>query len=174
MRRLVPIALLVLALLATLFITPNLQPRLFSTGLLVPALLFTLLLGDTLLALRGAVVSGFVMDLFSALPFGSHLLAYVLTVAVTRWIFRTRITNRSLLAYLSLVGLGSLLAHLLLLISSHLGRLIDSRAISVALSGPWITFVVTDTFRTMILAILIYALVRLSGRRYVTLTAHEF
>lgn len=114
------------------------------------------------------------MDLFSAGPFGAYVFAYVTTVVVTRWVFRTKITNRSLLALLSLTGIGSILASLLVMVNSHLGRLIDPRALSVSPTSSWVAVTVTDAFRTMALAVLVYWMIRLFGRRYSSLTAHEF
>ncbi|MBI4426422.1 MAG: hypothetical protein HY567_02500 [Candidatus Kerfeldbacteria bacterium] len=174
MRRLLPTTILGAVLLVSIFVTPNVSSPLLSPGLLTPSLLLILLLGDTRLALLGALIGGFTVDLFSALPFGSHLIAYVATITATRWIFRTRITNRSFLAFLSLVSLGTILTHVLILVASHLGRLLDPQAASILANGWWFGFVLTDVMRTIVIAIIVYVTVRLSGRTYATLVSHEF
>lgn len=161
-------------LLASLFVLPILRWPLLDAHLFVVALLITMLFGKTTVAVVGAIIGGFMIDLLSAGLFGSTLITLVATVAITRWLFRTRITNRSFVAFLSLVLIGVFLAQIIELILNTIGRVIDPRAIGTSLTDVWAKNVGQVGLQAILSASLVYLLVRASGRKYATLAQHEF
>ena len=80
--------------------------RFFAPMPIFVALIATRIGGLRLAAL--AMVAGMCLDAFSSLPVGSATLACLLVVAITRALFLRSVTNRSALALLALVGIGSL------------------------------------------------------------------
>ncbi len=161
-------------LLASLFILPILGWPLLDAHLFVIALLITMLFGETTVAVVSAIIGGFMTDLLSAGMFGSTLITLIAAVAITRWLFRTRITNRSFIAFLSLVLIGVFLAELIELILNTFGRLIDARAIGTSLTERWAKNVGQAGVQAILIASLVYLMIRASGRKYATLAQHEF
>lgn len=172
--RLLLAVILGLLLLISLFVLPILRWPLVDIHLFVVALLMAMLFGETTVAVASAIIGGFMIDLLSAGLFGSTLITFVAAVAITRWLFRTRITNRSFMAFLSLVLIGVFLAEIIGLFLNTIGRVIDPRAIGPSLTDIWAKNVGQVGLQAVLSASLVYLLVRASGRKYATLTQHEF
>lgn len=172
-KRLLLIIVALAALILSLFASPALPQR-FSYNLFALVVVVFLLAAETRTAYAAALVGGFVSDLVSALPFGTALVAFPLGLAVTRWLFRTRFTNRSLLAYLGLATSGTLLIELFLLAISTIGRLVDPPALAIVLNHQWLAIVAIALARNFILSGLVYAALRLNGQSYASLVQREF
>lgn len=165
----VAFAALMLSLFAPLAFPQHLAYNLFGV-----VVVFILLAGETRTAYGAALCGGFVIDLVSALPFGTALISYPLGLAVTRWLFRTRFTNRSLLAYLALATSGTLLIEVFLLAVSTIGRLVDPHGLALLLNDRWLTTIAFTLVRNFILSAIVYGAVRLSGQSYASLVQREF
>jgi len=173
-QRLITIPILVIALLLSLFLLPLLQSPILGFNILTITLMLVMLFGDTKLALIGGVVGGFLMDLVSALPFGTFMISFTISLAITRQINQSWVTNRSLTAYTSLTVIGIVLFHVCLYGYGFAGALFDVTAISPQLGRTAIVSGLADVARGCIIALMVYAMVRITGYSYATLTRHEF
>lgn len=77
--------------------------------IILPAVIFLMVVFNLNRALWWAVVGGFLLDLFSVLPFGSSAAALALSVAATHKLFIRFFTNRSLYSLVFLLMLGTIL-----------------------------------------------------------------
>ncbi|NQU83298.1 MAG: hypothetical protein HQ536_01160 [Parcubacteria group bacterium] len=77
------------------------------------------------LALWWSVVAGFLVDLYSLLPFGTTIFALIITAFVIRYLFITFFTNRSLYSLLLVGALGTLVYKIIIFGASFLPFLFD-------------------------------------------------
>lgn len=161
------------ALLATLFVLPNL-PEVLHVNVFLVAIILTLLFGETRLALGAAIAGGLIFDLVSSWAFGSWMLTLVGAMSMTRWVSRRRITNRSFIAYVTLTILAVAGAWIALYGFAHGLAFVDRNALAPIFGLPWINGALTEILKAAILATGVYLIVRLSGRNYATLADHEF
>ncbi len=173
-KRWITIPTLVAALLATAFLLPLLRSALLGLNILTIALILVLLFGDTRLAIVASIIGGALIDLISAFPFGTFIVSYVLTVVITHQINRTWVTNRSLVAYASLTVIGMVLFHLCFFGYSVLGSLFDPSALSSPIGRAVLVNGATDVLRGFVIAMCAYAIIRMTGHSYATLTRHDF
>lgn len=161
------------ALLLTLFILPNL-PDVLHVNIFLVAIILTLLFGETRLALGAAIAGGVIFDLVSSWAFGSWLLTLVFAMSMTRWVSRSRITNRSFIAYMALTVLAVAGAWIALYGFAHGLSLVDRNALAPIFGLPWVNGAGSEIIKAAVLASGVYLVVRLSGRNYATLADHEF
>jgi cell shape-determining protein MreD len=69
-------------------------------------------------ALWWAVIGGFVLNLFSALPFGTLAIAFALAVAITHKLFIRFFTNRSLYSLIFLTAVGAVIFKIIAVVLS--------------------------------------------------------
>lgn len=172
--RLLTVPLLVVSFLLSLFVLPALDSPLVGTNLFTVLTILILLYGDTRLSVIAGSIGGLCFDLYSPYPYGSLVFGYLVTFLVIRRLFATRITNRSLIAYTTLAMTGTLCFHLATQAYRYGISFIDAGALGIHPDTTLLTLVISDTIRTVLIALLVYALVRLSGRSYATLISHDF
>ncbi len=168
------ITIVTATLLLSLFVLPSLQSPIIGTNMFTVTVVLLLLFGDTNVSLISAAAGGFMFDLVSPYPFGTHAVSLVASIVVVRWFFRTRFTNRSLLAYLFLSTLGLILQPAIALGYSVILSIIDSQSIGMAFDMPAIVGYLFTVLHGVSVSLIIYVAVRLSGRSYVTLSSQEF
>jgi hypothetical protein len=173
-QRWLTIAILLLVLLATAFLLPLLQSPLLGLNGLTVALVLVLLFGDTKLALVAGIAGGFFLDLISAFPFGMYMVSFVSMLMVSRQVNHTWVTNRSLVAYVSLTIIGMALFHLCTLAYVFFGSLLDPTALSMPIGRTLLVTGGADVLRGLVIAMCVYVVVRLTGHSYATLTRHGF
>jgi len=173
-QRYLTIPFIALALYVSLFILPALGSPLFGFNVLPITILLILLFGDTAVATIGALVGGMIMDIASPFPFGMYTVSLCGTVMVTHWIFRIRFTNRSLIAYLSLVVFGCITTSLFSTLYSMILPLIGVQAIANPMSLPLFIGIGIDVLRGTLIALIVYLIVRATGHSYATLVSQEF
>lgn len=108
------------------FVVSFLPPPLNHLNIIIAALLWILLYRSIDAALWAALALGLVMELYSSVPFGLHLLAFLFSLTLVRWLLLTIFTSHSLL----IVAVASLVASmtyrglllLLVVITSFLAR----------------------------------------------------
>ncbi len=171
-KRLIITLIVLAALLLSLFATPSINGLTYN--LFAAVLILTLLGGETRLAYIAALSGGFMVDVVAAHPFGTALITYPLGLAITRWLLRTRFTNRSLLAYLTLTVSGTLVIETLLVLISTIGQIADPRALSITLNQTWLISVAIALTRNFVVSVIVHSTFRLSGQRYATLAQREF
>jgi cell shape-determining protein MreD len=81
-------------------------------NLVLSLVIFLVIIMDQKSALVWALVGGFLLELFSGLPFGATSISLLLTVLLTDFLFKNFFTNRSLYSLLILGYLGSVCYHL--------------------------------------------------------------
>jgi hypothetical protein len=77
--------------------------------IILPAVIYLMVVFNLNRALWWAVAGGFLLDLFSVLPFGSSAVALVIAVAAMRQLFIRFFTNRSLYSLVFLTMLGTII-----------------------------------------------------------------
>lgn len=168
------VPIITVALLLSLFVLPELQSPLIGSNLFIVAILLLLLFGDTNVSLLSAAVGGFIFDLVSPYPFGAFAVSFVSSVIIVRWVFRTRLTNRSLIAYLILIMFGLILQPMIAVGYSNILATVDSRSIPMAVDMSTLANRWFDVLRGLSIALIVYFAVRLTGRSYATLSSQEF
>jgi len=61
-----------------------------------------------------AVGLGFLLEIFSFLPFGAYLISFSLTIIIVSWLLNYFFTNRSLYSFLALTGLATIIYELMI------------------------------------------------------------
>lgn len=84
----------------------------FNLALVV--LIFILGFGNFNLAIWWAVGMGFILEIFSFLPFGTQLMALSLTIIIANFLLNYFFTNRSLYSFLALVALATVIYELVI------------------------------------------------------------
>jgi rod shape-determining protein MreD len=173
-QRLITIPIVIIALFLSLFLLPLLQSPILGFNILTITLILVMLFGDTKLALFCGVLGGFLMDLVSALPFGTFMVSLTVSLIIIRQINQSWVTNRSLTAYTSLTVIGIVLFYVCLYGYGFVGTLFDTTAISPQLGRTAIISSLADVVRGCVIALMVYAMVRITGYSYATLARHEF
>lgn len=83
-------------------------------------LTFILFIFGHKLALFWAIVIGFLLDIFSVLPFGTHLIILFLIIIILYLLTKHLLSNRSILSILILTILATLLYNFFLFLSSQI------------------------------------------------------
>lgn len=173
MNRLFIISMLTATLLLSLFILPH-SVNLLRWNVFPFAVLLVLLYGQTSVSFISAVIGGFVFDLLSPYSFGTHIIALLTMLIVVRLFFRTTITNRSLIAFLALVAIGSLLYEATASMVSVFGHALQPFALATVFDSSWVSFLSISVARNIILAIVVNLVIQLTGRSYAVLVDREF
>jgi hypothetical protein len=77
-------------------------------------LIFILGFGSFQLAVWWSVGIGFILEIFSFLPFGTELITLCLTIVITSFLLDYFFTNRSLYSFLALVALATMIYELII------------------------------------------------------------
>lgn len=173
-QRYLTIPLATVALVLTVFLLPLLQSPVLGLNIFSVTIILILLFGDTAVAFIAGCAGGFILDLTSAHLFGTMMIAHVVALMLTRLLFTRRITNRSLIAYVSLTAFGLTIIQLAAWCCAALGSLMSTTALGVPLSSAWILSVLYDVTRGLALALIVYVIVRITGHSYATLRSNEF
>jgi len=89
-------------------------PGMFSNlNLVLVILIFILGFSGFNLAVLWAVGLGFLLEVFSFLPFGAYLFSLSLAVIIANWLLNYFFTNRSLYSFLALTGLVTVIYELI-------------------------------------------------------------
>lgn len=172
--RILTIPLIAIAFVLSLFVLPVVDSPFLGSNLFTVLVILVLLYGDTRLSVVAGFIGGICLDLYSPYPYGASILAYLITFVIIRRLYVTRLTNRSLLSYLTLASAGTVIVHLASFAYRYGMSFIDAQALRVQLTSATSVLIAGDMIRTVLLALVIYALVRASGRSYATLTSHDF
>jgi rod shape-determining protein MreD len=113
------LAALILVFIQVGFLT-GLPFGLASLNLVLVALVFILVFTGLETAFYWAIGLGFLLDLFTFYPFGSHLISFSLTLLAVFLLLEKFFTNRSLYSFLALVTAASVFYQLFLLAASGL------------------------------------------------------
>src|SRR5688572_18992080 len=136
------VTLIVLTLWLTIIVMPNVSTVYSGNDLFETALLLILLLGRTKVAYVTGLVGGFIFDLLSIYPFGVYIFAYTVPLFITYRLFKSRITIRSLLAFISLVVTGLLVIKSSLLIAVTVGARLIEQSLSIHPLEQWVRMVI--------------------------------
>lgn len=161
-------------LLICLIVLPAIVQSTLSLSIFTSALLMSVLLATTELALTVAIIGGFSFDLFSAFPFGTYTISFVVGVIAIRQLFLTRLTNRSLLAFLALVAVGLSVTQVTAVLLSMIARSFTSTALTLRFDQLWLKNFVWTILIGLVAALLTFMTVRLTAKKYTTLTEREF
>lgn len=85
-----------------------------SFNLVLVILIFILGFGGFNLAIWWSVGVGFILEIFSFLPFGTQLITLSLTIVIANWLLNYFFTNRSLYSFLALVTLATIAYELII------------------------------------------------------------
>jgi len=121
------LAALVLIFMQQGFLT-GLPFNLYSLNMALIALVFILVFTNLEVAFYWAIGLGFLSDLFTFYPFGSHLLSFSLTLLATFFFLEKFFTNRSLYSFLALLTAASVIYQLLLVLTAALFNLLTGAA----------------------------------------------
>ena len=113
------IAALILIFVEQGFMT-GLPFGLASLNLALLAIIFILVFTNLRIAFYWAIGLGFLLDLFTFYPFGSHLFSFSLTLLMSYLLLEKFFTNRSLYSFLALVLAASVFYQIFLLASASL------------------------------------------------------
>ncbi|MBI4092722.1 MAG: hypothetical protein HY420_02235 [Candidatus Kerfeldbacteria bacterium] len=174
MTKSLTISILFVTLLTSLLILPAVGFPVLALSLFSTVLLLTALLGNLQVALMAAVAGGFCFDLLSAFPFGTYTVSFIAGLAITRWLFRTRLTNRSLFALLTLVFIGLTAMQITAVFFSLAAKSLAPTALILIFDQPWLASFVRQILFGLFLTVLMFIALRLTGKNYSTLSQQEF
>ncbi|PIR13366.1 hypothetical protein COV49_02515 [Candidatus Falkowbacteria bacterium CG11_big_fil_rev_8_21_14_0_20_39_10] len=105
---------LIILFVLRLSFVPALPSWLSRLDLLIIALVFILTLVDFKTAFWWSLGAGFLLDIFSFLPFGFYLVSLFLALLAVNFLFNSFFTNRSLYSFLTLTFFYTLFYRILL------------------------------------------------------------
>lgn len=163
----------ILAAVLHVFVGPAVWPPLMIASPLTPLLLALMLFGRYRFSITAAVVAGITIDLISPLPFGVTSLPLIIGLTLVYVLSQRSVTDRSLIAFTILLGIGLIVTHLL--------QLVFMVIIFDGLENASITFSRSalerhgiQLIQQLITCLLAYGIIRLSGRSYATLASRTF
>mgnify|MGYP001167429492 CR=1 FL=1 len=109
-----------LILFLQIAVIPNLPSVFAQLNLILVMIVFVSVVFQFYLGVIYAFVWGFVLDIYSALPFGAILISLVITLYVVYEIFQRFLTNKSFYTLLGLVSVATVLFNFFLLVYSAL------------------------------------------------------
>jgi len=166
-----------IGLAAALFITMFVIPYAWPTApfnLFLASVIAALLFGNLRLALIIGLAGSLLVDLVSPTPFGNQIIAMAAAIGSIRWMSRTRLTNRSLPAYLALTGIGISAFYATGVAAGWMLQWLEPTALATRLSPEWVIMVAVNCAAGLIFGILVYTAARVSGRSYAKLARYEF
>lgn len=83
-----------------------------NLNLILVVLIFILGFSSFDFAVYWTVGIGFLLEVFSFLPFGAYLISLSLTIIIANWLLNYSFTNRSLYSFLALVGMATIIYEL--------------------------------------------------------------
>lgn len=130
-------------------------------NLILVILIFILGFSGFALAAYWAVGLGFLLEVFSFLPFGAYLFSLSFTVIIANFLLNYFFTNRSLYSFLALTGLASVIYELII----NFFVLIFIEANSVAAGNLWLSGS-ERLGENILLAFIIYYVIHFLGRNF--------
>lgn len=101
--------LVLLLAMAQLSFISGLPAHLNDLNLILIILIFILSLVNLNTAMWWAVGAGFLLDIFSFMPFGAYSVCLFLTIAIANFLLVNFFTDRSLYSFLALTGLATVI-----------------------------------------------------------------
>lgn len=106
--------IIIIVALLQVAILPNLSVKLQNLDVILVVLIFAAVVYRFYFGVIYALILGFFLDLYSALPFGLILLCYMLVLYFVYLIFQKLLTNKSFYSLLGVTFIGTLIYSLLL------------------------------------------------------------
>jgi cell shape-determining protein MreD len=129
------------------------------------ALVVILLVSSFSTSLWWAIGMGFLLDIYSFLPFGVYLACFFLTVLTANFLLVNSFTDRSLYSFLALIFLSSICFNLLFYSSIYfLGIFGGTPAIVVLGKDFWVNLIWQIFFNTLAVFLLFYVINFVSQR----------
>lgn len=132
-----------------------------NLNLALVVLIFILGFADFILAASWAVGLGFLLEVFSFLPFGAHLFSLGLTLVIVNFLLNYFFTNRSLYSFLALTGLATVMHE----ITVNFFALIFVEADSAASGNFWLS-VLEQAGLNLLAALVIYYVIHFLSRNF--------
>lgn len=155
----VVLSLLQISLISSLPIPFN------SINIILVTLLFLLLFDDLAMLLSWLVISGFVLSIFSYLPFGLAIIALWITILFCYFLFYQVLTNRSLYSLLILVVIANFLNQLTLHILLWLNKVFTGQSYYLVMNFSWFKNIFISTALDVLAMICIFYLMHFLNPR---------
>lgn len=131
-------------------------------NLVLVVLIFILGFASFNYAVWWSVGIGFMLEVFSFLPFGAYLVSLSLTIIIANWLLNYFFTNRSLYSFLALVALATVIYELI--INSLAWIFIEmNKYAPIAGSNFWIA-ILQQIGLNLLLAFFIFYIIHFLGR----------
>lgn len=158
--------ILILSLAAAqLSFISGLPAGLNNLNLILIILIFVLSLIDLDTAMWWAVGAGFLLDIFSFMPFAFYLVCLFLTIVIANFLLVNFFTDRSLYSFLALTGLTTVIYEFFLAVFKFFLRLFYGNGVNISLSsGFWIEKISQLGFNLLAVLLLFYLINYISNR----------
>ena len=118
-----------------------------NLNLILVILIFILGFSGLELAAWWAVGAGFLLEIFSFLPFGAYLVSLSLTIFIAKFLLNNFFTNRSLYSFLALTGLATIIYRVIIyffvLFFAQIDLIFDSNFFIAILEQVGLNFLLT-------------------------------
>ena len=133
-------------------------------NLVLVVLIFILGFSNFDFAVWWTIGVGFLLEVFSFLPFGAYLVSLSLTLMVANFLLNYFFTNRSLYSFLALTGLATVIYELI--INFYVLIFIEINLVAGSAAGNFWFFRLEQIGLNLSLALIIYYIIYFLGRNF--------
>ncbi len=109
-----------------------------------------------------AVGLGFLLEIFSFLPFGAYLFSLSLTIIIANWLLNYFFTNRSLYSFLALTGLATLIYELI--INFFVLLFVETNSFTLLAAGNFWVSILEQIGLNLLFTFIIYYIIYFLGK----------
>lgn len=133
-----------------------------NLNLVLVVLIFILGFSGFNFAAWWAVGLGFLLEIFSFLPFGAYLISLSLTIIIANWLLNYFFTNRSLYSFLALTGLAAVIYELI--INLFVLIFVETNSAASLVAGNFWFSMLEQIGLNLFLTLIIYYIIYFLGR----------
>jgi len=138
-------------------------PSIFSSlNLALVVLIFILGFAGFDLAIYWALGLGFILVIFSFLPFGSYLVSLSLTIIVANFLLNYFFTNRSLYTFLALTGLATIIYELIIIMGGFI--FLETNQLALTGNGNFLETYAARIGVNLLVAFVIFYIIHFIGK----------
>lgn len=158
------IILIISLAVAQISLISGLPGSLGNLNLALVVLIFILGFSGFASAASWIIGLGFLLEIFSFLPFGAYLLSLSLTVIVANFLLNYFFTNRSLYSFLALTGLATIIYEAI--INFFVFIFVETNSAVASVAGNFWLAALERIGENLLLVLVIYYIIHFLGRNF--------